>query len=577
MNALMIKKLYLLHGWVGVITGVLLFILAFSGIIAVFSRPELAIWGNPELRGDIQVNHQQLDALVSQYSQEVPPIYRDNIHIYYPGQRGNVDLVLMFESHDGDEVFNKAASWYFQFDAKSLSLVEKGNSLTRDYIANRDTDMARFLAEFHADLHLGRPVGLILTGLLGLTLMLSVVTGFVVHRQKIKQMFSFRRDKNASVVISDAHKIMGIWGSLFHFTIGFTGAFLGLAAVILLPAAAMVTFGGDQDKLLQAFTPMPEVHASGTHKTTELGLILKDIEKKGQFNVIQDITVMAYGDANAMVYVRAKGQELSTQLLKYQGNNGEFIKQFSVYGDLDSSALPLLDLILPLHTGNFGDSNNATGILIKLIWACLGLTTALLPLTGVMMWFDKRSRGAQAIFSQRQYLWANRLSLGLCAGLVLACVSLFAAQLLLGYFADNSRLSQAMGPIFFGVWILVSLLACLVPNLNAFAKLLWRLTALLLISLMPLNSLLTGSHLFNVMTTGHWLTLGVDSVCLLLGLSLLKIEAKVFNKINAQASSHGVTDGANASINADVDISANHAAKASSELHSKINHGGING
>jgi uncharacterized iron-regulated membrane protein len=528
MTAHMMKKLYQVHGWMGVITGVLLFILAFSGIIAVFSRPELAIWGNPELRGNIQIEANKLDNLVHDYSLEVPESYRENIHIYLPGQRGNVDLVLMFEDHDGGEKFNKAASWYFHFDANTLALVEKGNSLTRDYIADRNTDMARFLADFHADLHLGRPVGLILTGLLGLTLMVSVVTGFVVHRQKIKHAFSFRRDKDASVVISDAHKIMGIWAGLFHFTIGFSGAFLGLAAVILLPAAAMVTFEGDQDKLLKAFTPMPEVSLSHQASHTDLTQILNDVAQKGEFHQLQDITIMGYGDANAIVYVRAKGTELASQLLKYQGRSGEFLQQLSVYGDLKSQALPILDLIFPLHTGNFA------GIGVKLLWACLGLTTALLPLTGIMMWFDKRSRGITPLYSRRTFLWANRLTLGVCAGLVLACIALFPAQLILGYFSTNTVVSQSMGPLFFGLWLSVLLFACITPNINALAQGLWRLVAMLLISLMPLNALLTTSSVFNVISTGHWITLGVDSVCLLLGISLLYKQNKLFHKLSPQ-------------------------------------------
>ncbi|MDN4015330.1 hypothetical protein QX233_23040, partial [Chryseobacterium gambrini] len=76
------------------------------------------------------------------------------------------------------------------------------------------------------------------------------------------------------VVVNDAHKIMGIWGSLFHGVIGFTGAFLGLATIILLPAAAFVSFGGDQGKLVAKFTAMPEPVISNEFQATDIKTIL---------------------------------------------------------------------------------------------------------------------------------------------------------------------------------------------------------------------------------------------------------------------------------------------------------------
>ena len=63
---------------------------------------------------------------------------------------------------------------------------------------------------------------------------------------------------------------MGIWGSIFNIVIGFSGAFLGLATVILLPAAAFVSFGGDQDKLIETFTVIPEPIISHVNQPTNI-------------------------------------------------------------------------------------------------------------------------------------------------------------------------------------------------------------------------------------------------------------------------------------------------------------------
>ena len=46
------KKFYIVHSWLGVITGILLFILAYSGAYSVFGERELKVWSNFDIRGD---------------------------------------------------------------------------------------------------------------------------------------------------------------------------------------------------------------------------------------------------------------------------------------------------------------------------------------------------------------------------------------------------------------------------------------------------------------------------------------------------------------------------------------------
>ena len=72
MKSITLKKLFLLHSWVGIITAVLLFIVAFSGALAVLSRPELKIWANPELQSSQHVASAQINRLVNEYHKQVP-------------------------------------------------------------------------------------------------------------------------------------------------------------------------------------------------------------------------------------------------------------------------------------------------------------------------------------------------------------------------------------------------------------------------------------------------------------------------------------------------------------------------
>ncbi|MEL0642653.1 hypothetical protein V6260_19005, partial [Pseudoalteromonas aliena] len=60
---------------------------------------------------------------------------------------------------------------------------------------------------------------------LGLTHLVSAVTGLIIHRKMIKKLFTFRREKGLDIAESDAYKVIVIWGRVFNILIPFTGAY----------------------------------------------------------------------------------------------------------------------------------------------------------------------------------------------------------------------------------------------------------------------------------------------------------------------------------------------------------------
>lgn len=490
MKSVTLKKLFLLHSWVGIVTAILLFIVCFTGALAVLSRPELKIWANPELHQLSTIPSEKVTELINKYHQKVPEAFGENIHVYLPTGHNTHLLTLLFESHDGDENYTEEAAYAYQFDPRNFELVKEYYGTAAYFYEHRKTDAPSFIGHFHADLHLGRPIGLILTGFLGLTLLVSTITGLFIHRQLIKELFTFRRKKELNVVVSDAHKIMGIWGSLFHGIIGLSGAFLGLATIILLPAAAFVSFGGDQAKLVERFTAMPEPIISHNYQATDINAILIDAQTRYPKAKIVDLTVMAHNDTNAEVYLRLLGGDaVASQLLQYHGN-GEFSKSMSSLGDIPGPAIKVLTLLFPLHFGNFA------GIFVKCIWALLGLTTALLPLSGMMMWLAKRSRGSNPTLSELAYQRWNRAIIGSCGGLVLASAILFPAQVLLNNLVAVELHNQYFGPLFFYSWLAWFLLAIFPLNYHRYLQVTLLVTGGSCMAVLPLNVVLSSSHAF---------------------------------------------------------------------------------
>lgn len=491
MKSISLKKLFLLHSWVGIVTAILLFIVCFTGALAVLSRPELKIWANPELHQLSNVPSAKVTELINHYHQQVPPEFGENIHVYLPTGHNTHLLTILFESHGGDENYDEEAAYAYQFDPRNFELVNEYYGAADYFYEHRKTDAPSFIGHFHADLHLGRPIGLILTGFLGLTLLVSTITGLFIHRQLIKELFTFRRKKELDVVVNDAHKIMGIWGSLFHGVIGFTGAFLGLATIILLPAAAFVSFGGDQDKLVEKFTAMPEPVITHDYQATDINTILIDAQNRYPKAKIIDLTIMAHNDVNAEVYLRLIGGDaVASQLLQYHGN-GEFSKSMSSFGDIPGPAIKVLELLFPLHFGNFA------GVFVKLIWALLGLTTALLPLSGMMMWLAKRTRGSNPTLTELGYQRWNRAIIGSCGGLVLATAILFPAQVLLNSFVPVQMYNHYFGPLFFYTWLGWCLLAILPFNYHRYLQLTLLITGVACVAVLPLNLAFSSSHAFS--------------------------------------------------------------------------------
>lgn len=533
MKSKSIKKLYTLHSWVGVITGILLFVIAFTGAVSVFGRPEIKIWANPEIRALAPIDTVKIEQLIEEYSHKVPEHYKEEVLVFLPAVRSSTKLFIMFESHHGDPIDesqlvngkkpkrNPAVAAVYEFDPVTYELVGQKRGLVEELFAQSQYDMSEFIVGFHADLHMGRPIGLLTTGILGLTMMVSIVTGIFIHRKILVQMFTFRPRKSYSLMLNDGHKAIGVWGLLFNSVIAFTGSFLGLAIVVLVPAAAFVSFGGDQDKLIETFTAVPDPIIENISQPTAVSSAFDQILSLDDELVVNTLTIKGYGDTSAMMYFGATGGDtMGFQTVIYNAL-GEYIERNTTYERLDGYTGVILDVMFPLHFGNFG------GIFVKVIWTILGLGTALLPLTGLMLWMERGVNATNPKYSLKMYQRFNRLIVGGCGGIVIATFLLFPAQMFFKYLYEVENIGRALWWPFFGSWLLVLLWACIAPCEKRVAKYSAYITALILMSIFPIDIAVTGSHLFTQWTHGQFVSLGIDLTCFALGLYLLKVVKKL--------------------------------------------------
>ncbi|MEM9102155.1 MAG: PepSY-associated TM helix domain-containing protein [Pseudomonadota bacterium] len=525
MKNLLYKQLYSLHSWVGLVTGILLFVVAFTGALSVFGHPELKIWSNPELRGPITLQPEKVTALVERYAKEVPQKHLDNISVDLPSDSTAFNLRIRFENHTHDEENpGPETAIEYEFDPKTYELLKKREGEFSE-IFSRPTDMSSFITGFHADLHLGRPIGLLLTGLLGLTLMASVVTGILIHRKILKQFFTFRFNKNLRLMLSDGHKALGIWSVLFQAVIGFTGAFLGLALVILVPAAAFVSFEGDQEKLLNEFNSMPEPQLSHIEQPTQVLPTLQHALEYHEDSAVTQLSIMGWNDKNAIIYANLLGgPQLHSLVLKYQAD-GTFEEAYGSLSKIEGFSGVIFDIMFPLHFGNFG------GLFVKIIWAVLGLSTALLPLTGLMLWIERGINLNKPQFTLQTYKRFNQLLIGSCGGLVLACVILFPLQLLLNVTLEESHHKTYIYSFFFGSWLICTFGALLFKEAAKTFKYLVLITGILLLAILPLDLMINGLAPLKIFESYQFTTLSINLVTFGIGFYLFKASTRVEQKM----------------------------------------------
>ncbi|MEX0740855.1 MAG: PepSY-associated TM helix domain-containing protein [Pseudohongiella sp.] len=509
------RKYYALYSWVGAVTAILLFIIAFTGAMSVFGRGELQVWSNESIRGLDNIDLPAIELLLKEHAAQVDPAYHDHVQVIFPGPHAGNTLAMIFEKEveapQGGHIHE--AIW-LGFDPETLELIERHEGEINELFLNRPSNMSDFLITFHGDLHLGSPLGLILTGLLGLTLFASVITGVVIHPKILKELFSLRPWRSLRLLFTDTHKVLGVWGLLFHGTIGFTGAYLGLTAAVLIPAGAFVSFGGDQEKLIATFLPEIEPVMTGAPAEMHLTRPLLDLQAEHDSVIVGSAIYHGWGDEGAVVAFSALGgSSLSGETHEYSAATGEPIQHYSGFGRLQGVTKYLLDAMVPLHYGNFG------GFWVKLTWFVLGLGTALVSVSGMMIWLERRAYSSEGSLSAAQYHWIGKFTAGCCTGVVVATLSLFHAQLLLS--VPAAQMGQALGTVFFGTWALATCWALLRPNAYLGTRELLFIGGLIAMTVAPVNGLMTGDWFISTLRQGHWITAGVDLALLASGILMI--------------------------------------------------------
>lgn len=378
-----LKRLTAVHGWSGTVLGLLLYAVIATGTVVVFAS-EIAAWsvGGPRAATALSA---PLDGKVRPLAEKVSKGYQEEVGVWVD-QRGNLRVFPHGHARNPATGDMDDIGTMFHVDATTGEIVARQDGFVWDDESGwEDSALRRFLVDLHVQLYVPEPWGLILTGMLGLLVMGAGVTGFLMHRHLIRDLFVPVRPGERLVTARDRHILAASWALPFAFLLGFTGSYFSFADSVGFPILSHVAFGGDEKAMEETlYEPPVTPDPRGVPMANLDAMLARSVEHTG--SEVSYIGIARYGRADSRVSVWHYPPEGSLNYVHnaFNGTDGTFLGTRPLIGNDPSAASVLSGLMGRLHFGDFA------GVMSKAVWLGLGTAMCFVILTGLRLWVRRR-------------------------------------------------------------------------------------------------------------------------------------------------------------------------------------------
>ncbi|MCW8197956.1 PepSY domain-containing protein [Verminephrobacter aporrectodeae subsp. tuberculatae] len=356
-----LSRLLVLHSWAGIVTGLLLFIVCFSGAVVVFKH-EIDLWANPSLAR--LPRSERPAALATVLAQ---------LQTHYPG--ATVESIAL-----PDAVNPNYFAWVRGPGANARTKLAL-RSDTGAVVGPVDSQLGQYLRMLHVFLFFG-PRWIV--GFLGVSMLVLIGTGVVIHRKILAELFTLRWDRSPRVLLSDLHKCTGVWGLGFHILIAATGAWMGLAPLFEQGYEYLTTGATTTTTTAAAATQ----HGTAPAAMQSLDALHAAAQQAMPGLQTQHVSLRRWGSSSAGAGFSGKlgGHLASTARVDLDAVTGRLNK---LHDPRTRGFWSLLNSLMePLHFGDYG------GLTLKWLYFILGLTPALMSISGTLIWLMHRGSSA---------------------------------------------------------------------------------------------------------------------------------------------------------------------------------------
>ncbi|MBL9217885.1 MAG: PepSY domain-containing protein [Opitutaceae bacterium] len=365
------KTVFRWHLWLGLATGLMLFIIGGSGAVAVFIE-EIDWLVTPALRASATPGgpRAEPDAIVAAVQAAYPADRLSTLNLSIRPSFAHVAKVQS-KTRGSLDVFIDPATGRINGD--------------RAYTGAYTSTLRNFIRQLHLRLFMGL-WGRVLVGVFGVTLLLSCLTGLWIYRGWIRNLFRLRwRSAGPRARWSGLHKFVGLWSLAFNLVFGLTGAVFGLENLV-----SQVESRWLPKPPATAKPPRPApATAAPAPATPSLPLSVLLEHAHAAFPDFVPRVINFPSRAAGPIVLRGDVPSLLVQQSHVRRVNSITLDPFSgaVLQQTDGRKATGWSRIYssfdPLHFGYFG------GIPTKIIWFIAGLAPSVLSFTGAWLWWRR--------------------------------------------------------------------------------------------------------------------------------------------------------------------------------------------
>lgn len=493
------KLMVAVHGWSGIVLGLLLYAVVLTGMVAVFAE-EIGVWSAGHVAHG-SAFERPIDGPLQKLAARTPAEFHEAVDVY---EAADHNLGLFFHLHEtapNGEVIERGVNYKLDRDGRVVS--EQRGTGEEVFGPSNDDALSHFLIDTHVQLHVPDPWGLLLTGILGLVMLVAAISGLLIHRHLFKDIFTLRRNASPVLVDRDRHSVAGTWSLPFAFILAFTGSFFSFYGTVGVPIVAMAAFGGSQEAFNATVYGSGEKPDPRPRTTGSLNGIVADArDRTGALPTFMTIEQFGRADARVTTYHDPKTGDIEPVSLIYRGATGAYERESPSIGTKPSVGGTLTAIMGPLHFGNFA------GLASKAVWFGLGFAMCYVTLTGLRLWLARRRDGASALD------WLDRTVTVIGFGLPLALLG--AA---IGFFWAVPRGTAVFWtPASFLIVAAAAILAGFTLSTNALSMRVHQIAiGALLVAIPPIRILTGGPGWGSALAVGQPMFVAIDLMLLLAG------------------------------------------------------------
>lgn len=509
--------LFDLHTVSGIIISVALYVIFLAGTIS-FLREDIIPWERHQPVKKGYFGNIDFNKLIYQLTKE-DTLYSRDISFY---GRGKEKRIGVFMSHRKDISEDKQ---------KAIKGKKKGNrnffmmdgTTAEDFTYEASYTLGEFFYRLHFFAHMnliGRS-GYTLAGLVAFFFLFALITGIIVHWDKITTSFYvFRPGATWKTIWTDSHVGLGLIGFPYQFMFALTGCYFIIGSVFMVePVADFLS--DEKTKAIDALDYQKEIKLKFANTPLDGVFDINDYIKKANELFpemeLNELSINNFGDKNMFIVMKGNNSYQKSFVggyhIVYKAENHELLhKQNDENTGYIQSAE---DTMARLHFGDFG------GYGMKIMYILLGFMSCYVILSGVMIWFVARDKKSTSEKKRKMNKWVANSYLSICLSMLPTVAFTFTIIKVFGHDIPDDDRKDFIYKLFFYSWLAASLFFIWKGNNQFTNKANLLLLAVLALSVPIADGFISGKWLWDSYLSGEiqifavnifWLLISIASV-----------------------------------------------------------------